>query len=89
MPPFARFWADADVRVTIAIASFLVARGFLSGSAWKDYLATGEVCATRLPPGLRESDRLPRPIAFRSHREALRDLRRMDRPGTIRRNESR
>jgi phosphoribosylaminoimidazole-succinocarboxamide synthase len=39
-----------------------VARGYLSGSAWKDYLATGEVCGTRLPAGLRESDRLPRPI---------------------------
>jgi phosphoribosylaminoimidazole-succinocarboxamide synthase len=39
-----------------------VARGYLSGSAWKDYQATGEVCGTRLPPGLRESDRLPRPI---------------------------
>ena len=39
-----------------------VARGYLSGSAWKDYVATGEVCGTRLPPGLRESDRLPHPI---------------------------
>ena len=39
-----------------------VARGYLSGSAWKDYLATGAVCGTPLPPGLRESDRLPQPI---------------------------
>jgi phosphoribosylaminoimidazole-succinocarboxamide synthase len=39
-----------------------VARGYLSGSAWKDYVETGEVCGTRLPPGLRESDRLPHPI---------------------------
>ena len=39
-----------------------VARGYLAGSGWKDYLATGEVCGTRLPGGLRESDRLPRPI---------------------------
>ena len=39
-----------------------VARGYLSGSGWKDYLATGEVCGTRLPAGLRESDRLPQPI---------------------------
>ncbi|HEV8346265.1 MAG TPA: phosphoribosylaminoimidazolesuccinocarboxamide synthase [Vicinamibacterales bacterium] len=39
-----------------------VARGYLSGSAWKDYRATGEVCGIRLPPGLRESDRLPHPI---------------------------
>ena len=39
-----------------------VARGYLAGSAWKDYLATGEVCGSRLPGGLRESERLPRPI---------------------------
>jgi phosphoribosylaminoimidazole-succinocarboxamide synthase len=39
-----------------------VARGYLAGSGWKDYLATGEVCGTELPGGLRESDRLPRPI---------------------------
>jgi len=39
-----------------------VARGYLSGSGWKDYAANGEVCGVRLPPGLRESDRLPEPI---------------------------
>jgi len=39
-----------------------VARGFLVGSGWKDYRATGEVCGHRLPPGLREADRLAEPI---------------------------
>src|SRR5580765_4516146 len=39
-----------------------VARGYLSGSGWKDYAATGELCGIRLPKGLRESDRLPQPI---------------------------
>jgi phosphoribosylaminoimidazole-succinocarboxamide synthase len=39
-----------------------VARGYLSGSGWKDYAATGELCGVRLPEGLRESDRLPEPI---------------------------
>src|SRR5947207_2918463 len=39
-----------------------VARGYLAGSGWKDYRATGEVCGHRLPPGLRESERLPAPI---------------------------
>ena len=39
-----------------------VARGYLSGSGWKDYVATGSVCGIRLPDGLRESDRLPHPI---------------------------
>ncbi len=39
-----------------------VARGYLSGSGWKDYAATGEVCGIALPKGLKESDRLPQPI---------------------------
>ena len=39
-----------------------VVRGYLSGSGWKDYGKTGEVCGHRLPAGLRESDRLPEPI---------------------------
>ena len=39
-----------------------VVRGYLSGSGWKDYRTTGEVCGHRLPSGLRESDRLPEPI---------------------------
>jgi phosphoribosylaminoimidazole-succinocarboxamide synthase len=39
-----------------------VVRGYLSGSGWKDYLATGAVCGIDLPPGLRESEKLPEPI---------------------------
>jgi len=39
-----------------------VVRGYLSGSAWKEYQVTGTVCGAALPPGLRESDRLPEPI---------------------------
>jgi phosphoribosylaminoimidazole-succinocarboxamide synthase len=39
-----------------------VVRGYLSGSGWKDYLATGSVCGHRLPEGLVESQQLPRPI---------------------------
>lgn len=39
-----------------------VVRGYLSGSAWKEYQAVGTVCGVALPPGLRESDRLPEPI---------------------------
>jgi phosphoribosylaminoimidazole-succinocarboxamide synthase len=39
-----------------------VVRGYLAGSGWKDYQKTSEVCGHRLPPGLRESDRLPAPI---------------------------
>ena len=39
-----------------------VVRGYLAGSGWKDYQATGEVCGHRLPDGMRESDRFPEPI---------------------------
>jgi phosphoribosylaminoimidazole-succinocarboxamide synthase len=39
-----------------------VVRGYITGSGWKDYQATGSVSGIELPPGLRESDRLPEPI---------------------------
>jgi phosphoribosylaminoimidazole-succinocarboxamide synthase len=39
-----------------------VVRGYLSGSGWKEYQRTGQVCGIELPAGLRESDRLPTPI---------------------------
>jgi phosphoribosylaminoimidazole-succinocarboxamide synthase len=39
-----------------------VARGYISGSGWKDYVRTGAICGIPLPSGLRESDRLPQPI---------------------------
>ncbi len=39
-----------------------VARGYLSGSGWREYERTGSVCGIALPAGLRESDRLPEPI---------------------------
>ena len=39
-----------------------VVRGYLSGSGWKDYKQTGKISGISLPPGLRESERLPEPI---------------------------
>ncbi len=39
-----------------------VARGYLSGSGWKEYQQSGSVCGVTLPAGLRESERLPEPI---------------------------
>jgi phosphoribosylaminoimidazole-succinocarboxamide synthase len=39
-----------------------VVRGYITGSGWKDYQATGEVCGIALPGGLRESQQLPEPI---------------------------
>ena len=54
-----------------------VVRGYITGSGWKDYQATGSVSGVELPPGLRESDRLPTPIftpstkADEGHDEAI------------------
>jgi phosphoribosylaminoimidazole-succinocarboxamide synthase len=39
-----------------------VVRGYISGSAWKEYKASGTVCGIELPSGLKESDALPEPI---------------------------
>ena len=50
------------VRRTRPIAIECVARGYLSGSGWKEYQQTGRVCGIELPRGLKESDRLPEPI---------------------------
>jgi phosphoribosylaminoimidazole-succinocarboxamide synthase len=50
------------VRRTEPFAIECVARGYLSGSGWKEYQQTGSVCGVKLPGGLRESDRLPEPI---------------------------
>ena len=50
------------VRKTNPVPIECVARGYLSGSGWKDYRETGAVCGIPLPAGLRESDRLPEPI---------------------------
>jgi phosphoribosylaminoimidazole-succinocarboxamide synthase len=50
------------VRKTEPLPVECVVRGYVSGSGWKDYAATGKICGTELPAGLRESDRLPAPI---------------------------
>ena len=66
-PPFDRFAEDLAgrsmvVRKTQPLPIECVARGYLSGSGWKEYRATGRVCGIPLPPGLGESDKLPQPI---------------------------
>ena len=50
------------VRRTHPVPIECVARGYLAGSGWRDYLETGQVCGVRLPAGLRENDRLAEPI---------------------------
>jgi phosphoribosylaminoimidazole-succinocarboxamide synthase len=39
-----------------------VARGYLAGSGWKDYQATGAVCGHALPPGMKQAQKLPKPV---------------------------
>jgi phosphoribosylaminoimidazole-succinocarboxamide synthase len=50
------------VRRTRVFPIECVVRGYITGSGWKDYLRTGEVCGHQLPAGLRESEKLPEPI---------------------------
>jgi phosphoribosylaminoimidazole-succinocarboxamide synthase len=66
LPPAARS-AQLDGRVTLArraqrIDAECVVRGYLAGSGWAEYKASGEVGGHRLPQGLQEADRLPEPI---------------------------
>ncbi|HUE56054.1 MAG TPA: phosphoribosylaminoimidazolesuccinocarboxamide synthase [Candidatus Udaeobacter sp.] len=65
--PFDKFEGDLAgrsmlVQKTQPLPVECVVRGYVSGSGWKDYRATGEICGIALPAGLRESDRLPEPI---------------------------
>jgi phosphoribosylaminoimidazole-succinocarboxamide synthase len=65
--PFDRYADDLAcrsmvVRKTNPLPIECVARGYLSGSGWKEYVATGKVCGIALPSGLQESDKLPEPI---------------------------
>jgi phosphoribosylaminoimidazole-succinocarboxamide synthase len=49
----------------------VIVRGYLAGSGWKDYRATGSIAGIRLPEGLREGDRLPEPILTPSTKAEL------------------
>ncbi len=50
------------VKKTTVVPVECVVRGYLVGSGWKDYLATGAVCGVHLPSGLRQAEKLPEPI---------------------------
>ncbi|NII52698.1 phosphoribosylaminoimidazolesuccinocarboxamide synthase [Lutibacter sp. SG786] len=50
-----------------------IARGYLIGSGWKDYQATGALCGITLPPGLRQAEKLPEPIFTPSTKAAVGD----------------
>jgi phosphoribosylaminoimidazole-succinocarboxamide synthase len=66
-PPFDLYAADLAgrsmvVRKTQPLPIECVARGYLSGSGWKEYKTSGMVCGIPQPAGLKESDKLPEPI---------------------------
>lgn len=66
-PPFDRYETDLAgrsmlVRKAQPLPIECVVRGYISGSGWKDYRATGKICGIALPSGLQESTRLPEPI---------------------------
>jgi len=50
------------VKKTKVVPIEAIVRGYLSGSGWNEYQKTGEVCSIKLPKGLVESEKLPRPI---------------------------
>ena len=50
------------VKKTTVFPVECVVRGYLEGSGWKDYQATGAICGHKLPPGLKQCDRLPEPL---------------------------
>jgi phosphoribosylaminoimidazole-succinocarboxamide synthase len=66
-PPFASYREDLAgrsmvVRKTQPLPIECVVRGYVSGSGWKDYCASGKICGIDLPSGLQESAKLPEPI---------------------------
>jgi len=65
--PFDAYQAELEgrsmlVRKTQPLPIECVVRGYVSGSGWKDYQASGKICGIALPAGLQESERLPQPI---------------------------
>jgi phosphoribosylaminoimidazole-succinocarboxamide synthase len=67
LPPEARIVDDLAGRVMLCKRADMlpiecIVRGYLSGSAWKEYRNAGTMHGTRLPEGLQESDRLPEPV---------------------------
>jgi phosphoribosylaminoimidazole-succinocarboxamide synthase len=64
LKPYRELIADRSMLVRKAEPIFVecVVRGYISGSGWKDYQASGSVCGIKLPAGLKQSDRLPEPI---------------------------
>jgi phosphoribosylaminoimidazole-succinocarboxamide synthase len=68
LPPELQKFAEPLTRRSMVVqkaqplAIECVVRGYLAGSGWKDYQKTGSVCGLALPPGLRDSSRLPEPL---------------------------
>jgi len=64
LAPFAGLLAKRSmlVKKTKVVPVECVVRGYLAGSGWKEYKATGKICGIKVPKGLKESEQLPKPI---------------------------
>ncbi len=64
------------VKKAVPLPVECIARGYISGSGWKSYQKSGQVCGITLPPGLKESEKLPHPIFTPSTKadEGLHDI---------------
>lgn len=61
------------VKKAVPLPIECIVRGYITGSGWKDYQKSGQVCGITLPDGLKESDRLPEPIFTPSTKAAVGD----------------
>jgi len=73
--PYAETLRDRSmlIKKTEPLEIECVVRGYISGSGWKSYQETGNICGIRLPKGLKESDKLPEPIFTPSTKAELGD----------------
>jgi len=64
------------VKKAVPLPVECIARGYISGSGWKSYKKSGDVCGIKLPPGLKESEKLPQPLFTPSTKadEGLHDI---------------
>ncbi|MCF8068788.1 MAG: phosphoribosylaminoimidazolesuccinocarboxamide synthase [Desulfobacterales bacterium] len=71
--PYAEILRDRSMLVKKAEPAMIecVVRGYISGSGWKSYQESGEICGIKLSEGLKESDRLPEPIFTPSTKEEV------------------
>jgi phosphoribosylaminoimidazole-succinocarboxamide synthase len=71
-------------RKTEVVPIECIARGYITGSGWKDYQNSGAVCGIELPAGLRNSDRLAEPLFTPSTRRLMGTMKTSASPKVLR-----